>query len=101
IQDLSAVRVWIASSLRSSQRRELSRLLIERLEQGDVALLLLTPVTTASDSAVDHEIMTVDEARLVARQEHCRMRDVVGQAGTRDRLRRLVDVAHHRRRLFG
>src|SRR5436190_23572696 len=53
------------------ERRTKSRPLIERLAQGDVALLLLGPVAAAGDGAVDHEIMAIDEAGLVAGQEHC------------------------------
>src|SRR4051794_36182655 len=75
--------------------------LIERIAQGRQALLLLAPVAAAGHGAVDDEVVAVDEARLVARQEHRSVSDVIGDAGARDRLCRLVDIAHHRRRLFG
>src|ERR1700722_12818329 len=68
--------------------------LIERLAQGHIALLLRRPVAAAGDSAIDHEIVPIDEARLVAGEEHRRMRDVFGQTGAGDRLRALVDLAH-------
>src|SRR5579871_2451315 len=75
--------------------------LVECLAQGDIALLLSGPVAAAGDRAVDHEIVPVDEGRLVAGQKHRRMRDIVGQAGAGDRLRTLVDLAHHVRGFLG
>jgi len=71
------------------------RAVIERLAQGDIALLLCGPVAAAGNGAVDHQIVPVDEAGFVAGEKHRGMRDVLGQAGARDRLRGLVDLARH------
>src|SRR5215831_18452791 len=77
------------------------RLLTESLAQRDIALLLLAPVAATGDGAVHHQIVTVDEAGLVTGQKYRGVGDVLGQAGARDRLCGLVDLAHQRRRLFG
>src|ERR1700737_2472260 len=74
---------------------ELPRALIERLAQRDIALLLLRPVAAAGDGAIDHQIMPVDKTRFVAGEKHRGMGDVFRQPGARDRLRGLVDLAHH------
>src|SRR5579863_10105920 len=79
-------------------RRQLTPLfldLVERLPQGDIALLLRGPVTAAGDGAINDQIVSIDEARLVASEKHGRMRDVLGQAGAGDRLGALIDLAHH------
>src|SRR5262252_2156786 len=77
-----------------------ARVLVERPAQGDITLLLLRPVATAGDGAVDHEIMAVDEGRLVAGEKYRGMRDILGQAGARNRLRRFVDAVHQFGRLL-
>src|SRR5260370_14594324 len=74
---------------------ELSRALIERLAQRDIALLLLRPVAAAGDGAIDHQIMPVDKTRFVAGEKHRGMGDVFLQPGSPHRLRGLVDLAHH------
>ena len=55
----------VRSALRKSHPGACPRL-IERLAQRDIALLLRGPVAAAGDGAVDHQIVAVDEARLVA-----------------------------------
>src|SRR5438105_15721707 len=75
-------------------------LLIERLAQRDIALLLLRPVAAAGDGAVDHQIVAVDETRLMASEKHRSLRDIVRQTGARNWLRGLVDLAHHLRCLL-
>src|SRR5438445_13800816 len=74
--------------------------LIECLAQRNIALLLLRPVAAAGDGAIDHEIVAVDEARLVASEKYRGLRDILRQPGARDRLRGLVDLAHHVRRFL-
>src|SRR6516164_3469482 len=69
--------------------------LVERLAQGDIALLLRGPVAAAGDGAIDHQIMSVDEGGFVAGEEYRGLSDVLGQARARDRLRGLVDFPHH------
>src|SRR5215216_231669 len=81
-------------------QQHLPRPLIERLAQRDIALLLLRPVAAASDGAVDYKIVAVNEGGLVAGKEHCGISDVLGQASAWDRLRGLVGLAHHGRRLL-
>src|SRR5690349_14831839 len=63
-----------------SQRLRSSRMLSERLAKRNITLLLLAPVTAPRDRAVDHQIMAVDETRLIACQENRGVRDVIGQA---------------------
>src|SRR5262249_20468234 len=75
---------------------KLTRVLVERLAYRAEALLLLAPVAAAGHGAVDHQIMAIDETRLVAGEEYRGMRDVVGQAGARNWLRGFEDFAHHR-----
>src|SRR5215469_15738674 len=75
--------------------------LIERLAQGDIALLLLGPVATAGDGSVNHEVVAVDERGFVAGEKHCGVRDVVRQAGTWNWLGGLVNLAHHAGGLLG
>src|ERR1700733_4964853 len=74
--------------------------LIERLAQGDIALLLRGPVAAAGDGAVDHQIVAVDETGFVAGEKHRGVSNVLGQPGARNRLRGFVDLAHHVGRLL-
>src|SRR6516165_1064784 len=41
----------------------------------------------ADDAAVDDDVLAVDERRLLARQEKRHVGDVLGESGTRDRLK--------------
>src|ERR1700686_3179686 len=50
---------------------ELSRALIERLAQRDIALLLLRPVAAAGDGAIDHQIMPIRRWRETPRHGRC------------------------------
>ena len=78
----------------------LSRALIERLAYGDQPLLLRGPVAAAGNGAVDHQIVAVDEAGLIAGEKQRGIRDVIGEAGALNRLRGLVHLAHHVGGLF-
>src|SRR3979411_2483948 len=69
------------------------RALIEGLAHGDIALLLRRPVAAAGNGAIDHQIVAIDEAGLVAGEKHRGMGDIFRQPGARDRLRGLVDLA--------
>src|SRR6266481_5151637 len=90
---LSSLRAQAKQSIDPARR--LPRTLIECLAQRDVALLLLTPVAAAGNGAVDDEIVPVDEGGFVAGEEYRGEGDVIRQPGARDRLRGLVDLAHH------
>src|SRR6266481_1422800 len=83
----------------------LARALIERLAHGDITLLLLGPVAAAGNGSIDHQIVPVDETGFVAGEKYRGVSDVFGQPGALDRLRGLVDFAHHigrlLRRLYG
>src|SRR3984957_14158361 len=85
----------LSVSLRGRTFRHSSRILIECLAQGDIALLLRGPVAAAGNGAVHYQIVPVDEARFVAGKKHRGMGDVLGQPGARNRLRGLVGFAHH------
>src|SRR4051794_32143935 len=75
--------------------------IVQRLADGGEALLLRGPVAAAGDGAVDYQIVAVDKTGFVAGEEHRRVRDVFRQSGALDRLRGLVDFAHHIRGLLG
>src|ERR1700694_584774 len=56
--------------------------LIQNLAQRDIALLLLGPVASAGDGAVNHEVVSVDEGGFVAGEKHRGASDILGQPGT-------------------
>src|SRR5579863_3586784 len=75
--------------------------LIEGLAHRDITLLLLRPVAPPRDCAVDHQIVSVDEAGFVAGEEDGGMRDILRETGARDRLGRPGGLAHDGRGFLG
>src|SRR4051812_17346447 len=68
----------------------------EHLPHSGIARLLLGPVAAAGDTTIDHQIVAVDEGRLIAGEKHGRVGDIVGQTRARDRLCRLEHIPHLR-----
>src|SRR5256884_7026660 len=79
----------------------LRRPAIEQALQPRPPLLRLRPEAPSGQSAVDHERVTVHEARLITGQPQRGVRDVLGQAGPADRLEHLEDALHERDRRLG
>src|SRR2546427_10565824 len=79
----------------------LRRPAIEQALQHHPPLLRLRPEAPSGQPAVDHERVTVHEARLITGQPQRRVRDVLGQAGPADRLEHLEDALHERDRRLG
>src|SRR5712672_1635510 len=58
----------------------------ECLPHGLHALLMRCPLASTHDAAIDHQVVAVDEGRIVGSEEHRGLGDVVGEAGARDGL---------------
>src|SRR2546425_12444230 len=71
---------------------------LEQAAKHPTPLFRLRPEASAGQPAVDHERVTIHEARLVARQPQRRVRDVLRQSWPADRLKRLEDSLHERDR---
>src|SRR5437763_13883184 len=83
IRDLLGARMDARPTL---ARMPLLRVEPQRRAQHRAALLHLRPQAAADETAVDHERVAVDEARLVAGEPQRRLCDVQRLAGALDRL---------------
>jgi hypothetical protein len=71
----------------ASMTLSLDTSLFECFTHVDALLLPLAPASPADQTAVDHQIVAIDEGGFVAGQEHRGLGDIFGQARSRDRLR--------------
>lgn len=62
----------------SDPQHGLAHRLFYPLAYVDIGLLLLAPVASAGNRAIDHQIMTVDESRFIAGEEYHGMTNVFG-----------------------